>query len=93
MATNIYTIETRRVLLRVAHSEEALWRELQTPKSAAEYRDVIGSMLEEADRLTRLVDSLLTLSRADASHIQVQRNGYFFARPRAGSKFPGRGTG
>ena len=46
---------------------------LQTPKSATEYRDVIGSMLEEADRLTRLVDSLLTLSRADAGHIQVQR--------------------
>ena len=46
---------------------------LQTPKSATEYRDVIGSMLEETDRLTRLVDSLLTLSRADAGHIHVQR--------------------
>jgi len=30
------------------------------------YREIIGSMLEEADRLGRLVDSLLTLSRADA---------------------------
>ncbi len=47
---------------------------LQTPKSATEYRDVIGSMLEETDRLTRLVDSLLTLSRADAGHIHVQRS-------------------
>ncbi len=46
---------------------------LQTPKSATEYRDVIGSMLEETDRLTRVVDSLLTLSRADAGHIHVQR--------------------
>src|SRR6266576_5804708 len=46
---------------------------LQAPKSMTEYRDVIGSMLEETDRLTRLVDSLLTLSRADAGHIQVQR--------------------
>ena len=46
---------------------------LQAPKSATEYRDVIGSMLEETDRLTRLVDTLLTLSRADAGHIQVQR--------------------
>ena len=46
---------------------------LQTPRSVTEYRDVIGSMLEETDRLTRLVDSLLTLSRADAGHIQVQR--------------------
>jgi len=46
---------------------------LQAPKSEIEYRDVIGSMLEETDRLTRLVDTLLTLSRADAGHIQVQR--------------------
>ena len=30
------------------------------------YREIIGSMLEEADRLGHLVDSLLTLSRADA---------------------------
>ena len=30
-------------------------------------------MLEETDRLTRLVDSLLTLSRADAGHTHVQR--------------------
>jgi heavy metal sensor kinase len=29
------------------------------------YRDIIGSMLEEADRLALLVDRLLTLSRAD----------------------------
>jgi len=46
---------------------------LQAPKSMTEYRDVIGSMLEETDRLTRLVDSLLTLSRADAGHIHLQR--------------------
>jgi len=46
---------------------------LQTPKSATEYRDVIGSMLEETDRLTRLVDSLLTLSRADVGHVDVER--------------------
>jgi heavy metal sensor kinase len=46
---------------------------LQVPKSMTEYRDVIGSMLEETDRLTRLVDTLLTLSRADAGQIHVQR--------------------
>ena len=38
-----------------------------------EYRDVIGSMLEEVDRLTRLSESLLALSRADTGHIQLQR--------------------
>src|SRR5262249_38725597 len=32
----------------------------------ADYKDAIGSMLEEVDRLTRLVDSLLRLSRGDA---------------------------
>jgi len=46
---------------------------LQEQKSAAEYRDVIGSMLEEVDRLTRLVESLLVLSRADAGQMQLQR--------------------
>jgi heavy metal sensor kinase len=46
---------------------------LQTPKAPAQYRDVIGSMLEETDRLTRLVDSLLTLSRADAGHVHLDR--------------------
>jgi heavy metal sensor kinase len=35
------------------------------------YRDVIGSMLEEANKLTRLVDSLLTIARADAGQIQL----------------------
>jgi heavy metal sensor kinase len=36
------------------------------------YRDIIGSMLEEAERLTRLVDSLLMLSRADAGETPLQ---------------------
>jgi heavy metal sensor kinase len=38
---------------------------------AAAARDVIGSMLEETDRLARLIDSLLTLSRADAGRVQL----------------------
>ena len=46
---------------------------LQDQRSPAEYRDVIGSMLEEVDRLTRLAESLLALSRADAGHLQLQR--------------------
>jgi hypothetical protein len=32
---------------------------LQKPLDAVAYRDVVGSMLEEVDRLTRLVESLL----------------------------------
>ncbi len=46
---------------------------LQDERSPAEYGDVIGSMLEEVDRLTRLTESLLALSRADAGHVQLQR--------------------
>jgi heavy metal sensor kinase len=39
---------------------------LREHRDEAAYRDGIGSMLEEVDRLTRLVDTLLVLSRADA---------------------------
>jgi len=46
---------------------------LQDQKSPSEYKDVIGSMLEETDRLTRLVEGLLLLSRADAGHIRLHR--------------------
>ena len=38
--------------------------------SREEYRDIIGSMLEEVNRLTRLVDSLLAISRADSGVVQ-----------------------
>jgi heavy metal sensor kinase len=46
---------------------------LQERRDAAAYRDIIGSMLEEVDRLARLVDSLLTLSRADADRVPLHR--------------------
>lgn len=36
-----------------------------------EYRDLVGSMLEEVNRLTRLVDDLLTISRGDAGTVQL----------------------
>jgi heavy metal sensor kinase len=45
---------------------------LQGSLDASGYRDVIGSMLEEVDRLTRLVESLLTLTRADSGKIQLE---------------------
>jgi heavy metal sensor kinase len=44
---------------------------LQNTLDAAAYRDVIGSMLEEVDRLTRLVESLLILTRADSRKVQL----------------------
>jgi heavy metal sensor kinase len=40
-------------------------------RDPAAYREIIGSMLEEVDRLSRLVDRLLTLSRADNREFQL----------------------
>jgi len=44
---------------------------LSGTRAPAEYKDAIGSMLEEVDRLTRLVDTLLRLSRADAGVVRL----------------------
>jgi heavy metal sensor kinase len=45
---------------------------LQKNLSRDEFRDAVGSMLEEVNRLTALVDTLLTISRADAGRIQLR---------------------
>jgi heavy metal sensor kinase len=45
---------------------------LRTHGSTEHYRDVIASMLEEAARLTRLVDSLLALCRADSGQVRLE---------------------
>jgi len=47
--------------------------ELREARTTAEYKDAIGSMLEEVDRLTKLVETLLRLSQADAGTIPVER--------------------
>jgi heavy metal sensor kinase len=44
---------------------------LKETRTAAEYKDAIGSMLEEVDRLTRLVDTLLRLSYGDAGTVRL----------------------
>jgi len=46
---------------------------LQEDLDPAAFRDRIGSMLEDVGRLTRLVDSLLTLTRADAGSVSIRR--------------------
>jgi len=46
---------------------------LREHRDEAGYREVVGSMLEEADRLTQLVDGLLTLSRGDAGGLKLER--------------------
>lgn len=45
---------------------------LQRAKSPEQYQEVIGGMLEEANRLARLVDNLLIISRADAGQVSLQ---------------------
>ena len=46
---------------------------LQEQIGSEDYREVIGSMLEESVRLSRLVDGLLTIARADAGQIRLER--------------------
>jgi heavy metal sensor kinase len=52
---------------------------LRRPLDAASARDVIGSMLEEVDRLTQLVECLLGLARAESSIAQTSREEIDFA--------------
>lgn len=46
---------------------------LQKDQETRYYRDVISSMLEETDRMSRLTHSLLTLSRADSGNYRLQK--------------------
>ncbi len=46
---------------------------LKRPLDTQSFRDVIGSMLEETDRLTHLVDSLLNLARAGSQGKNLPR--------------------
>lgn len=46
----------------------------------AAYRDIIGTMLEESDRLTQLVQSLLTLARADSGRIVLRQEPFDLAK-------------
>ncbi len=47
---------------------------LARPRTTAEYREVLESCLEECSRLTRLIDALLFLGRAETSETRVQRD-------------------
>ena len=42
-------------------------------RTPAEYKEAMGSMLEEVDRLTNLVDTLLRLSHGDAGTVRLLR--------------------
>jgi heavy metal sensor kinase len=61
--------ELRTPLTAIQSVGEVALRENLEP---GEYRDRIGSMLEETARLTRLVESLLVLTRADGGHLSFE---------------------
>jgi two-component system heavy metal sensor histidine kinase CusS len=44
------------------------------PRSAEEYREALGSALEECDRLARMIDGLLFLARAEHPTAQTSRD-------------------
>jgi len=46
---------------------------LRTPRGPDEYQRILKSALEEIDRLTRLVEGLLLLARADAGVLRLDR--------------------
>ena len=46
---------------------------LSRPRTAAEYREVLGSSLEEYDRLSQIIDSLLFLARSEDPTGQIDR--------------------
>ena len=59
---------------------------LRGHRNEASYRSIIGSMLEEVDRLSQLVDRLLTLSRAGTQQpaVRARHGGLRRARRRCG---------
>ena len=50
---------------------------LSQPRSEAEYRESLATILDEARRLSRLVDDLLNLARADAGHVRLQTQDFY----------------
>jgi heavy metal sensor kinase len=62
--------ELRTPLSVIRGIGEAGLGETRTP---AEYKEAMGSMLEEVDRLTSLVDTLLRLSHGDAGTVPLSR--------------------
>jgi two-component system heavy metal sensor histidine kinase CusS len=46
---------------------------LGKPRAPEEYREILGSSLEECGRLSRLIDSLLFLARAESPQVEICR--------------------
>jgi heavy metal sensor kinase len=62
--------ELRTPLASIRSVGEVSLEKEQTP---AQYRNVIGSMLEEVNRLTSLVEALLAVARGDSNRLELNR--------------------
>jgi heavy metal sensor kinase len=51
---------------------------LSHDRGATEYRDSLAIVLDESRRLSRLVDDLLNLARADAGRVNLQAQDFYF---------------
>ncbi|HWC98761.1 MAG TPA: heavy metal sensor histidine kinase [Candidatus Sulfopaludibacter sp.] len=51
---------------------------LSSDRSPAEYRQALALILDESRRLSRLVDDLLNLARADAGNVRLQVQEFYF---------------
>ena len=73
MADASHELRTPVAILR-GEAEVALSRQSRTPE---EYRESLGVLHGEAQRLTHIVDDLFTLTRADAGQYPLQRQGFY----------------
>ena len=51
---------------------------LSSERSSADYRESLAIILDESRRLSRLVDDLLNLARADAGHVNLHVEEFYF---------------
>jgi heavy metal sensor kinase len=63
-----HELRTPLAIIR-SHAELALKRD----RTSAEYREALSAILQASKRMTGLVDGLLTLARADAGKLDLQR--------------------
>jgi two-component system, OmpR family, sensor kinase len=73
MADASHELRTPVAILR-GESEVAL---SQQARSAEDYRESLGALHHEAERLTRIVEDLFTLTRADAGQYPLQKSHFY----------------
>src|SRR2546425_8524733 len=75
--TTLFRSHEIRTPLAIIRGE--LENALQSTDLTAELRETIGSALEEAERLSRIVEQLLDMSRFEAGEMLVERTRFDFA--------------